>query len=58
MLPKHLIPASPGPECETSMHVSSEADDDDEGAGGVDGSPCTRTSFSALIQFWSHYALL
>ncbi|KAH0829200.1 hypothetical protein J3R83DRAFT_2760 [Lanmaoa asiatica] len=39
MLPKHLIPVSPGPDYEMSMHVSSEVDDDVEGVGGIDGSP-------------------
>ncbi|KAI9460018.1 hypothetical protein HD554DRAFT_2206946 [Boletus coccyginus] len=39
MLPKHLIPVSPGPDYEMPMHMSSEADEDDGAAGGIDGSP-------------------
>ncbi|KAF8141274.1 hypothetical protein EV363DRAFT_6581 [Boletus edulis] len=38
MLPKHLIPVSPSPDYEIPIHVSSEADEDDEGLGGIDGS--------------------
>ncbi|KAG9312046.1 hypothetical protein JVU11DRAFT_7325 [Chiua virens] len=37
MVPKHLIPASPGPDYEIPTHMSSEVDDDDE--ADVDGSP-------------------
>lgn len=61
MLPKHLIPTSPGPDCEMSMHMSSEADDDDdECAGGIDGSPCMWMSFvlPLTVQSWSHQAIL
>ncbi|KAG8221331.1 hypothetical protein J3R82DRAFT_1499 [Butyriboletus roseoflavus] len=39
MFPKHFIPISPGPSDDMPLHVSSEADDDEEGAGGIDGSP-------------------
>jgi len=46
MLPKHLIPVSPGPDHEMSIHMSSEADEDDEGAGGIDGSPCQDPDLS------------
>ncbi|KAF8551981.1 hypothetical protein OG21DRAFT_1466438 [Imleria badia] len=39
MFPKHLIPVSPGPDDEMPVNMSSEADEDDEGTGGIDGSP-------------------
>ena len=46
MLPKHLIPASPGSDYEMPVNVSSEADEDDE--GGIDESPCMWISCSAF----------
>ena len=48
MFPKHLIPASPGPDYEMPVHMSSEADENDEAAGGIDESPCTCTFRSVL----------
>ena len=56
MLPKHLIPASPGPESDMSMHMSSEADDDD-GGGDMDGLPRTCKSLSTLVRT-AHHATL
>ena len=40
MFPKHFIPVSPGPDFDAPVHMSSEADEEDEGRGGIDGSPC------------------
>jgi hypothetical protein len=55
MLPKYLIPVSPGPGYEMPMHTSSEADEDDEGIGGIDGSPCMWMS---TVRFESHHVIL
>ncbi|KAF8436312.1 hypothetical protein L210DRAFT_3407692 [Boletus edulis BED1] len=46
MLPKHLIPVSPGPDDDVPIHMSSEADEDDEGATGIDGSPSQHPDLS------------
>ncbi|KAG9312049.1 hypothetical protein JVU11DRAFT_7329 [Chiua virens] len=46
MVPKHLIPASPGPDYEIPTHMSSEVDDDDE--ADMDGSPYIVVSSSPL----------
>ena len=50
MLPKHLIPVSPGPDYEMPVHMSSEADEDDVAAGGIDGSPCMSCSTLSAIR--------
>lgn len=49
MFPKNLIPLSLGPGYDMPVHMSSEADDDDEGPGGTDGSPCMWMSSTAIL---------